>query len=84
MCGKKKQSLNNSWYGKNVLVIGDSITAAQKWQKKLNTLLEMNVTTHAKGGVGTVAMVDGDKGLGGDYDNETSAGGVLKPLSNAS
>ena len=81
MCGKKKQSLNNSWYGKNVLVIGDSITAAQKWQKKLNTLLEMNVTTHAKGGVGTVAMVDGDKGLGGDYDNETSAGGVLKPLS---
>ena len=81
MCGEKKQSLNNSWYGKNVLVIGDSITAAQKWQKKLNTLLGMNVTTHAKGGVGTVAMVDGDKGLGGDYDNETSAGGVLKPLS---
>lgn len=81
ICSKKKQSLNNSWYGKNVLVIGDSITAAQKWQQKLNTLLGMNVTTHAKGGVGTVAMVDGDKGLGGDYDNETSAGGVLKPLS---
>ena len=81
MCGEKKQSLNNSWYGKNVLVIGDSITAAQKWQKKLNEMLGLNVTTHAKGGVGTISMVDGDKGLGGDYDNETSAGGVLKPLS---
>ena len=44
-------------------------------------MLEMNVYTHAKGGVGTVAMVDGDKGLGGDYDNETSASGTLKPLS---
>ncbi len=63
------------------MVIGDSITAAQKWQKKLNEMLGMNVTTHAKGGVGTISMVDGDKGLGGDYDNETSASGVLKPLS---
>ena len=71
----------NRWNGKNVLVIGDSITAAQKWQKKLNEMLGMNVTTHAKGGVGTISMVDGDKGLGGDYDNETSASGVLKPLS---
>ena len=44
-------------------------------------MLEMNVYTHAKGGVGTVAMVDGDKGLVGDYDNETSASGTLKPLS---
>lgn len=44
-------------------------------------MLGMNVTTHAKGGVGTISMVDGDKGLGGDYDNETSASGVLKPLS---
>ena len=74
-------SIPNKWNGKNVLVIGDSITAAQKWQKKLNEMLGMNVTTHAKGGVGTISMVDGDKGLGGDYDNETSASGVLKPLS---
>ena len=51
------------------------------WQKKLNEMLGLNVTTHAKGGVGTISMVDGDKGLGGDYDNETSASGVLKPLS---
>ena len=73
--------LFNRWKNKNVLVIGDSITAALQWQKKLNEILGMNVTTHAKGGVGTVSMVDGDKGLGGNYDNETSASGVLKPLS---
>lgn len=78
---KTTNNVINTWKSKKVLVIGDSITAAQKWQKKLNEMLEMNVYTHAKGGVGTVAMVDGDKGLGGDYDNETSAGGVLKPLS---
>ena len=71
----------NNWKGKNALVIGDSITAANKWQNQLNTILGMNVSTHAKGGVGTISMVDGDKGLGGDYDNETSASGVLKPLS---
>lgn len=70
----------NNWHSKKVLVIGDSITAAGKWQVKLNELLSMQVSTHAKGGVGTIAMVDGDKGLGGDYDNETSASGVLKPL----
>ena len=78
---ESEMAMNSTWKGKNALVIGDSITAAQKWQKKLNTLLGMNVTTHAKGGVGTIAMVDGDKGLGGDYDNETSASGTLKPLS---
>ena len=78
---KTTNSVINTWKNKKVLAIGDSITAAQKWQKKLNEMLEMNVYTHAKGGVGTVAMVDGDKGLGGDYDNETSASGTLKPLS---
>ena len=77
----ENESAYGSWKGRKVLVIGDSITAAGQWQKKLNEMLEMNVYTHAKGGVGTVAMVDGDKGLGGDYDNETSASGTLKPLS---
>ena len=72
--------MHNNWNSKKVLVIGDSITAAGRWQLKLNELLSMQVTTHAKGGVGTIAMVDGDKGLGGDYDNTTSANGVLKPL----
>ena len=81
ICDLEKSPTQGSWKGKNALVIGDSVTAARKWQKKLNEMLGMNVTTHAKGGVGTISMVDGDKGLGGDYDNETSASGVLKPLS---
>ena len=81
ICDLEKSSTQCYWKGKNALVMGDSVTAARKWQKKLNEMLGMNVTTHAKGGVGTIAMVDGDKGLGGDYDNETSASGVLKPLS---
>ena len=68
------------WKGKKALVIGDSITAAGKWQLKLASELGMLVSTHAKGGVGTIAMVDGDKGLGGDYDNETNASGTLYPL----
>lgn len=75
------QSTKNHWKDKKVLVIGDSITAAGRWQLKLSELLGMQVSTHAKGGIGTIQMVDGDKGLGGDYDNETSASGVIKPLS---
>lgn len=70
----------SKWKGKTALVIGDSITASQKWQKKLKEDLQMNVKTHAKGGVGILAMVDGDKGLQGDYDNETNASGTLYPL----
>ncbi len=77
---KPKWEVANKWSGKNVLVIGDSITAARKWQLKLSEELGMNVTTHAKGGVGAIQMVDGDKGLGGDYDNETNADGTLLPL----
>ena len=78
--GKEQALLSNKWRGKNALVIGDSITAAGQWQKKLNEDLGINVTTHAKGGIGIIAMVDGDKGLGGDYDNETNASGTIYPL----
>lgn len=56
--------------GKNVLVCGDSLTAALKWQKKLEEHLGMNVTTHAIGGAGTVKIMDG---------GETSSG-TLEPL----
>lgn len=48
------------WKGKRILAIGDSITAALKWQARVGDLLEMNVRTHAKGGIGIVEMVDGD------------------------
>ena len=76
----QEDNLVSKWKGKNALVIGDSITAAGKWQLKLEEELGMNVTTHAKGGIGILSMVDGDKGLQGDYDNETNASGEIKPL----
>lgn len=56
------------------------MTAARQWQNQLNAKLGMIVTTHAKGGLGMIQCVDGDNGLGGDYDNETEASGVLSPL----
>jgi len=62
------EPVSSNWDGKNAIVIGDSITAAGKWQTKLTDMLGITVTTHAKGGVGAVAMVDGD-------------GGTLNPLS---
>ena len=79
---EKTETLNKSyWNGRNVLFIGDSLTAAKKYPNTIKELLGINVFYHCKGGVGLTAMVDGDKGLGGDYDNETDASGVLKPLS---
>ena len=76
------ESESNSWNGKKVLVIGDSITAAKKWQNQLNLKLGMEVFTHAKGGIGMINMVDGDRGLNpGDYDNVTDASGTIYPLS---
>lgn len=50
----------SKWKGKRLLVIGDSITAALKWQERVGSLLNMNVRTHAKGGIGILMMVDGD------------------------
>jgi len=73
-------ALSGSWKGKKALVIGDSITAAGKWQKKLEELLGMNVATHAKGGIGILRMTDGDNGLDGTYNAETDKNGILRPL----
>lgn len=72
--------ISGKWKGKKALVIGDSITAARKWQLKLGELLGMDVVTHAKGGIGIVRMVDGDRGLDGEYTDATDAAGVLRPL----
>ena len=49
-----------NWAGKRLLAIGDSVTAALKWQSRVGELLKMNVRTHAKGGIGIIQMVDGD------------------------
>ena len=72
--------VSGSWKDKKALVIGDSITAAGKWQKKLEELLGMKVYTHAKGGIGILRMTDGDNGLEGTYNSETDKNGVLRPL----
>lgn len=44
---------------RSFLAIGDSITAAGVWQRKAGELLDMDVRTHAKGGIGIRHMVDG-------------------------
>lgn len=71
---------NGYWYGKKCLVIGDSTSATEQWQKKLSENLGMSVTTHAKGGIQFLQMVVGSLGYEGDYDNETGNTGVLQPL----
>ncbi len=48
------------WKGKNILVIGDSMTAYGRWQKKMGELLGANIFTHALGGITTEVMVDGN------------------------
>lgn len=54
---------NNPFKGKKLLAIGDSITASLNYQVKVGAVLEMTVTTHALGGIGIIAMVDGGSGL---------------------
>lgn len=46
--------------GKNCLCIGDSVTEANNYQPTLASLTGMNITSHAKGGIGLIQMVDGD------------------------
>lgn len=69
-----EKALNSSgsskWVGKKLLAIGDSITAAQKWQLKVGELLGMDVKTHALGGIGIIAMVDGNNSIGALNSND--------------
>lgn len=48
------------WKGKNILCIGDSMTADGRWQKKMGELLGANIFTHAMGSITTEVMVDGN------------------------
>lgn len=72
--------ISKSWYGKNVLYIGDSLTAAKKYPDTVAAILGTNTYYHCKGGIGIIAGVDGSYGLDGEYDNETDAAGDLRPL----
>ena len=55
-------SCTSNLNGKNILVIGDSLSAADKWQQQL-VAQGASHTNHAKGGIGLLAMVDGDDTL---------------------
>lgn len=46
--------------GKKALVMGDSLTKAGIWQKKLTELLGFEVAMQARGGSGFISIVDGD------------------------
>lgn len=50
-----------SGWAKQLLAIGDSITAAGHWQKRAGEVLGMEVKSHCRGGIGIVAMADGRK-----------------------
>lgn len=68
---------------RRLLAIGDSITAANQWQQRVGELLDMDVRSHCKGGVGMLQMVDGD-GCGptpADYDPDTFGVNALYRLS---
>lgn len=45
---------------KKVLVIADSIGAANKWQKSFSDVTGAVIRNHVKGGIGIIQMVDGD------------------------
>lgn len=68
------------WQGRKVLFIGDSLTARRVYPEVVKEILGIETCYHCKGGVGVQHMVDGDNGLGGEYDNETDAQGILRPL----
>lgn len=61
----------NRFTGKKALVIGDSLTAALKWQVQLIKNLHLSVKTHALGGATIKQIIDG----------ATIAGSTLQPLS---
>lgn len=72
------------WNGKNVLVIGDSLTADGRWQKKFSSITGANIRTHAYGGIGIIEIIEGTGPSGNDiirYDPITCAGGDFGPLS---
>lgn len=69
-----------TWQGRKVLFIGDSLTAKRIYPEVVKDILGIETFYHCKGGASLKSMVDGDNGIGGDYDNETDASGVLRPL----
>lgn len=74
---------SSKWAGKNVLVIGDSITSDGRWQKEFSRMTGANIRTHANGGIGLIDMVDGQDGSTEQdsmYDPTTGVKGKLGRL----
>jgi len=74
---------NSKWNGKNVLVVGDSLTSDGRWQERFSDLTGANIETHAYGGLGIVEIIDGktasaDKSV--CYDPITGTGFEFGPL----
>lgn len=69
-----------AWNGRKVLFVGDSLTARRIYPEVVKEILGIEPFYHCKGGASLKSMVDGDHGIGGNYDNETDADGVLRPL----
>ena len=75
--------VSSKWAGKNVLVIGDSITSDGRWQKEFAAMTGANIRTHANGGIGLIDMVDGQEGSTEQdsmYDPTTGVKGKLGRL----
>lgn len=76
-------NVSSKWNGRNVLVIGDSITADGRWQARLAELTGCRVRTHAYGGIGLIDMLEGlgasENGM--KYDPHTGCNGNFGPLS---
>lgn len=71
---------HGSWQGKKVLFIGDSLTARRVYPEVIKEILGIETHYHCKGGAGLKGMVDGENGIDGQYDTETDAEGILRPL----
>ena len=68
------------WQNKKVLFIGDSITARRVYPEVVKEILGIETYYHCRGGRGIMDMVDGDRGLDGDYSDFSPTADLLLPL----
>jgi len=53
--------MDTRWVDKSILCLGDSLTEAGIWPKRLQENLGCSVRTHCRGGLGMIDIVDGGK-----------------------
>jgi len=51
--------IDNYWKNKNILCIGDSLTAALQYQNTISSILHCNISNHCQGGLGILQLIDG-------------------------